>query len=149
MTRPKQLIVATIAAVACTGAAAHLLAHHRHAMTESPARLASYTAEACPGNDTPESALQSLGWAASKGDFKLLRAGVTPEIQKMLDGGGPNMPAHALNVATELAAGMILSKEVIADGQVIFYVQTEGKDHPQKVRMDKVAGGWKLAAIEH
>jgi len=147
MTRPKQIIVG-VATVACTGVVLHMTTHHGHAMAGSPKKLASYAAAAAfPGNATPENALQSLGWAADKGDLKLLREGVTPEIQKMLDGGGPNMPEHAIRVAGELGGAKILNKEVLSDGQVLLYVQPEGKDSPRRILMEKVDNGWKFAAL--
>jgi hypothetical protein len=149
MTRTKYIIASVIGIGACTGLSLHLIEHHARSAAASAQELASYAAPASyPGNATPESALQSLGWAAGKGDLPLLRDGVAPNIQQLLDGGGgPNFPSHAMSMATELAGGKILKKEVLSDNQVLLHVQPEGRDNAWEVRMQKVGSSWKLAEL--
>jgi len=145
----KCIIVSTIGIGACTAISLHLTKLHARSATVSPQKLASYAAStAFPGNASPEAALQSLGWAAGKGDLQLLRDGVTPNIQQLLDGGGgPNFPSHAMSMATELSGGKILKKEAISDNEVLLQVQPEARDIPWKVRMQKVGTSWKLAEL--
>jgi hypothetical protein len=149
MNRTKYIIVSVIGIGACTGLSRHLIKHHAQSAVASQHRLAYYAASTpFPGNATPENALQSLGWAASKGDLPLLRDGVTPNIQQLLDGGGgPNFPSHAMSMATELAGGKILKKEALSDNQVLLHVQPEGRDNSWEVRMQKVGSSWKLAEL--
>jgi hypothetical protein len=145
----KCFIVSIIGIGACTGLSLHHAKLHARSSAASPHRLASYApAMPFPGNATPEAALQSLGWAADNGDLQLLRDGVTPNIQQLLDGrGGPNFPSHAMSMATELAEGKIVTREAISDKEVLLHVQTESRDTAWKVRMQKVGSSWKLADL--
>ncbi len=148
MIRSKYVILTAIAVGASTGSF-YLAKLHGQTDAASPRHLPSYSGStAFPGNATPETALQSLGWAAAQGDLDLLQDSVTPEIQKMLhDHGGRNMKAHTLGVAAQLATAKILHKEVTSDGQILLEVQPEGKETHWKVRMQKSGENWKLAEL--
>jgi hypothetical protein len=151
MIRPKQLIVTILGVSACAGLFVHLAKLHAHTNAGWHHPLASYSAPTSfPGYATPESAIQSLGWAAAKGDFNQLREGVTDDVQQMLRSiHGQNASSHAFGVATQLAGAKILSEETIRDGEVVIDLQPQAADHPWKVHMQKMGNDWKLAGINH
>jgi hypothetical protein len=150
MTRRKQLIVTAIGISVCSGILLHLTRFHGQTAASSPQTAASGVGPtAFPGNTTPEDALRTLGWAAAKGDFELLRDGVTPDIQeKVHAAAGPNAAGHAMSMATQLAGARILKKETLSDDQVLLYVQPEGKNGPCRIQMQRVGNSWKLAGLE-
>jgi hypothetical protein len=91
-----------------------------------------------------------VGWAGKNGDLESLRAGVTLEVERMVQAaGGSNAAAHALSVATQLNGAKILKKEVVSSDEVLLYVQPEGRNGSCKVKMQRMGDTWKLAGVEH
>lgn len=139
----KKVVITVAVLVACTGFAVHIaiysIHHHGH-------RSAYAASSEFSENSTPESALQALGRAAGKGDLQLLLSGMTPDLQKKLDGAGPEMESQVLRESCKLVGSKIVNKQVLSNNQVLLYVQMDDKEQPRKLLMQKMDDEWKFAA---
>jgi hypothetical protein len=146
----KQLIITVVGLGACTGAFLQLApVHGQNAADVSQNVASAKVLKPFPGYASPEKALQSLGWAAEKGDLELLRDGVTPEIQKRLhQEERPDLAAHAIGVGLQLGSAAILNKQVVSDELVVLSVLPKRSEKPWTVRMQKDGHDWKLAGLE-
>ena len=108
------------------------------------------------GYATPETALQSVAWAMSKGDAKTFLASLSPETQKtyaqQFEGKTENEIATLLSEEIgQLPALRLDRKKVSADGEVGFVLNShETDDGTTKTRDEavmtfrKIGGEWKL-----
>jgi hypothetical protein len=103
------------------------------------------------GYATPNAALQSSLWAASKGDIKTLLGSFTGDAQKIAE------TLLSTNSESEVAAAVIgqlvgfkslrvINSEVRDEDTVVITTQTDEEGGPQikKAMMKKVGGEWKL-----
>lgn len=105
------------------------------------------------GYATPEACIQSLLWAGSRGDFKGLLAGCTPEqgkrfVDKMAGKSDEEIAREAKAWANALRDYQITGKDVISDNEVHVHIRAtpsaEGL-HSGKVIiiMEKIGNDWK------
>ena len=104
------------------------------------------------GFASPEAALQSSLWAASKGDLKTFLGGTTGEMQKMVEkdfeGKSESEAAdRAVAETTKFKSVSVLNSEAQSDDGVVLTVAfEEGADtHTTKLFMQKVGNDWKLS----
>jgi RNA polymerase sigma factor (sigma-70 family) len=102
------------------------------------------------GYATPESTLQSILWAISKGDIKTMMNGVLPEeaerMAKQFEGKSQDEIAAAIRSDTDQMNGFrILKKEAVSDDQVILTVFNDGRDLTTTMKFVRVGNDWKIA----
>jgi hypothetical protein len=125
-----------------------------HAPAEAPP-LAVYpkTSWAFAGFATPETAFQSLNWAAANGDTNTFMAGMTPEQYTNMFGNQSNgNPFDDLkNKINQNSSFRILSKDVISDSEVVVKAlgDAEGFNTPAKLVFRNIDGQWKFAGEQH
>ena len=123
--------------------------------TQSAAATADYWPRdswAFAGYASPEAALQSSLWAASKGDLKTVLSGITGGIRKEMEKdleGKSESEASAFIMASVayFNSVRVLNSEVQADDAVVLSVALEdGTDtHTVKMPMKKIGNEWKLS----
>ncbi|PYJ95918.1 MAG: hypothetical protein DME23_22290 [Verrucomicrobia bacterium] len=113
------------------------------------------------GYATPESALQTVAWAMSKGDVKTFLTGLSPETQKSyaqrFEGKTEDEIAALLSEEIRpLPALRLDRKRVSADGEVRFVIYSEERDDGTTKTKDQavmsftnIAGEWKLHEPNH
>jgi hypothetical protein len=124
--------------------------------TSSAVELASWPKDswAFAGYATPEAALQSALWAASKGDLQNLIASTTADfatnITDDLQTKTPSEVADEIMKDTaKLRSVHLLEKEAVSDQEVRVTLWMEG-DHPEtnKLSLLRVDNQWKLGKNE-
>jgi hypothetical protein len=103
------------------------------------------------GYADPESALQSLTWAMSKGDLKTMVASVSPEeeakVRREFDGKSES--EIAAGAAAEITGFRILKKQAISDDEVVLTVFADGKEDTVKLKFKRFGTEWKMSGEEH
>src|SRR3989442_826841 len=98
------------------------------------------------GYADPESALQTLTWAMSKGDLKMMLESVSPEeggkVSKEFEGKSESEIAAK---ASEITAFRILKKQAISDDEVVLTVFGDGMDEIVKLRFKRFGTEWKMS----
>ena len=121
----------------------------RPATAAQPAAQDSFPREtwAFAGYADPESALQSLTWAMSKGDLKTMVASVSPEeeakIRKEFEGKSES--EIAAGAAAEITGFRILKKQAVSDDEVVLTLFADGKDDTVKVKFKRFGTEWKMS----
>ena len=107
------------------------------------------------GYASPDAALQTSFWAASKGDVKTFQGGFTGEIQKEVEehyegSSESEASAKAMDEVARLKSVRVLNREVQAnDAVVLTAVFEEGNDtHTAKLRMKKIGNDWKISGTD-
>jgi hypothetical protein len=105
------------------------------------------------GYATPEAALQSAVWAASKGDLKALLDSTAgeyhKEIEKDLAGTSESkLSAKFVADTARYKSAHVLNKEVQADDTVVFTTiyYDETRAFPSRVHLKKIGNEWKLSS---
>lgn len=106
------------------------------------------------GYATPEDAFQSLIWAASIGDVKLLLASCTADWQKefakKFESESENKASEEIKSINQNVEIRILTKDAISDNLIAFGVSGNeepggGENRQDKLVFQRVDGQWKLA----
>jgi len=104
------------------------------------------------GYASPDAALQTSVWAASKGDLKALLGSATGELQKQvgkdLDGKSESeATVRAMDEVARLKSVRVLNREVQADDTIVLTAAfEEGTDtHTTKLLMKKIGNEWKIS----
>ena len=104
------------------------------------------------GYTSPDAALQTSVWAASKGDLKALLGSTTGELQKQvekdLDGKSESeATVRAMDEVARLKSVRVLNREVQADDTIVLTAAfEEGTDtHTTKLLMKKIGNEWKIS----
>ena len=106
------------------------------------------------GHATPESALQSLLWSASKGDMKSVLASATGKFQKRLEDdlkqkSEAELAAEMVRETANLSSCRLLGKEYLPDDEVRLTLWMDGdKTETNKFILKKVGNEWKLGGDE-
>jgi hypothetical protein len=127
----------------------------------APAKAApaAPTADYCPraswsfaGYASPNSALQSALWAASKGDLKTLAGCLTGDAQKIAETllgskSGGEIQAGVISQLAGFKSLRVLSSEARDEDTVVLTTETEEANgtETRKALMKKVGGDWKLS----
>jgi hypothetical protein len=132
---------------------------NRNAQSGAAAQPAAATANYWPRNSwapvgyaTPDAAIQSALYAASKGDVKGFLGGITDEVQKTLELGpdgnssGGLLAAMAAETA-KLKAVRVLGREAQADDTIVVTAafDEENGTATRKLLVKKVGGEWKFS----
>ena len=102
------------------------------------------------GNATPEAAFQSMIWALSRGDAKVILESYIPEVRNAQEKEWAEQPEAQLkdqlvNATIEVTGFRILRRDAISDDEVFLTVFTEGKRASEgKFRVTKIEGEWKI-----
>jgi len=103
------------------------------------------------GYGTPESALQSMLWAANTDDLKNIIASTTPDFRKRMEEdlqkkGETELAAEITEEMAKLNSCHLLDKEVLSDDEIHLTVRMDG-DHAETNKMSflRIANEWKLA----
>jgi hypothetical protein len=107
---------------------------------------------AAAGLATPESTVQSMSWAASRGDIKGVLACVSPEAQADLTNqfAGKSQDEISNEIATntshfEQVDGLrIVNEKTLPDGAVFLTFYNQGADIWGSVRVKQVGNEWKI-----
>ena len=104
------------------------------------------------GFASPDAALQTSVWAASKGDLKSLLGSTTGELQKQvekdLEGKSETEATiRAMDEVARLKSVRVVDREVQADDTIVLTAAfEEGTDtHTTKLVMKKIGGEWKIS----
>ncbi len=104
------------------------------------------------GYASPEAALQSSLYAASKGDVKGFLRGITGEVQKTMESAadgnsGGGLPAVMAADTDHLKAVRVLGREAQADDTVVLTAALEEENGTvtKKLLMKKVGTEWKFS----
>ena len=98
------------------------------------------------GYDTPETALQSVWWAVSRGDAQTFLASLTPERLKQVQQNGvpdDKLATALAEEASKIKGYQITKTTTVTDDQMILDVSFDGEI--RQVELAKVQGQWKLA----
>ena len=105
------------------------------------------------GYATPEAALQSAVWAASKGDLKALLDSTAGEYHKEIEKDFASISESQLSAkfiadTARYKSVHVLNREVQADDTVVFTTvfYNETRALPSKVHLKKIGNEWKLSS---
>jgi len=103
------------------------------------------------GYGTPESALQSVLWAAAKGDLQNILESGTGDFRKQVEEdlqkkGETEMTAELTKEIGKLNSYRLLDKEIVSDNEINLTVSMDG-EHAETNTLSflRVANEWKLA----
>jgi hypothetical protein len=104
------------------------------------------------GYATPEAALQSSLWASDNGDLKVLLAGATGEMRKMIErdlGGKSEEEAciRAMDEVINIKSVRVLNREVQAEDAIVLTAAFEERTgtNISRLLLKMIGGDWKLS----